>query len=304
MPAGLATSDQLTAIDRLLRSSRYLYMDLSGEDLAEVVAQGMAFVIEDERQLWGFLALQVEARPATVPASFATRANLRGVGLAHGRWPSSALPLLLDAAFQRLRALPSPHQIVAYGSERWLTDALQATGFQVVEQIQFLRLDHLARRPPPAPTESAHSGAAHSGAAHSGAALIRPADAGDVDALLQLDGVAFEPLWRFGLPRLVEVLMLCRVDVAELDGELIGYSALALANPAEAHLARLAVHPAVQSRGIGRALLQHVIDRARSQGSQSLLLNTQTTNVRALHLYRAAGFHPIGHTIPVLTKPA
>lgn len=288
MSVALATASQLVEIDRLLRASRYLYMDLNGGDLAELVEQGLAFVAADGRQLWGFLGLQVEPRPATLPAAFATRANLRGVGLAPGRWPSSFLPPLLDAAAERLRALPSPHQIVAYGSERWLMAALQSAGFQVVERIQFLRLDDLPRRQ----------------LAPGGSASIRPAHVGDVDPLLQLDGAAFEPLWRFGRQRLIELLMLCRVHVAELDGELIGYSALALSNPAEAHLARLAVHPVAQRKGIGRALLEHAIQVARDLGSHSLLLNTQTTNARAEQLYRSVGFRPIGRIIPVLARPA
>jgi ribosomal protein S18 acetylase RimI-like enzyme len=293
MRIGLATAAQLTEIDRLLRDSRYLYLDLGNEDLAELVEQGTAVTAEEDGRLWGFLAVQVEARPATLPVALTNRANLRGVGLARGRWPSSALPLLLDAVCARLRALPSPHQIVAYGSERWLVSALQGAGFQVADRIQFLRLDDLPRRAadsqPPAPA---------------GSAQLRPAHTGDVDALLQLDGAAFDPLWRFSRQRLVELLMLCRVHVAELAGELAGYSAVALSNPTEAHLARLAVHPAAQGRGIGRSLLQHTVAYARDQGSQSLQLNAQTANARALHLYRAVGFRPIGRTVPILAKAA
>lgn len=299
MKVGLASTAQLMEIDRLLRNSRYLYMDLGSEDLADLVGQGTAFTAQEGGQLWGFLALQVEVRPATLPVSLANRANLRGIGLARGHWPSRALPPLLAAAFEHLRSLPSPHQIVAYGSERWLNSALQGAGFQVADRIQFLRLDSLPQR---SVRGQAAADAAPTGSTVAQSVQYRPAHTGDVDALLQLDGAAFEPLWRFGRQRLIELLMLCRVQVAELDGALAGYTALALSSPAEAHLARLAVHPAVQNRGIGRALLQHAVDCARSQGRRSLLLNAQTTNARALHLYRAVGFRPIGRVIPVLAK--
>jgi ribosomal protein S18 acetylase RimI-like enzyme len=58
----------------------------------------------------------------------------------------------------------------------------------------------------------------------------------------------------------------------------------------EAEFRALAVAPEARGRGVGRALLRAVIDRARAAGVRRLLLSTQTTMLAAQHLYTEAGF--------------
>jgi ribosomal protein S18 acetylase RimI-like enzyme len=60
--------------------------------------------------------------------------------------------------------------------------------------------------------------------------------------------------------------------------------------PGEAEFRALAVAPGARGRGVGRALLRAVIDRARAAGVRQLLLSTQTTMLAAQHLYTEAGF--------------
>jgi ribosomal protein S18 acetylase RimI-like enzyme len=60
--------------------------------------------------------------------------------------------------------------------------------------------------------------------------------------------------------------------------------------PDEAEFRALAVTPEARGRGVGRALLRAVIDRARDAGVRQLLLSTQATMLAAQHLYTEAGF--------------
>jgi ribosomal protein S18 acetylase RimI-like enzyme len=60
--------------------------------------------------------------------------------------------------------------------------------------------------------------------------------------------------------------------------------------PDEAEIRALAVAPEARGRGVGRALLRAVADRARACGVRHLLLSTQTTMLAAQHLYTEAGF--------------
>jgi GNAT superfamily N-acetyltransferase len=53
---------------------------------------------------------------------------------------------------------------------------------------------------------------------------------------------------------------------------------------------RLAVHPAVQGRGIGAALLSDGLRWLRRWGARDALVNTQEGNHRSLRLYQRAGF--------------
>ena len=60
--------------------------------------------------------------------------------------------------------------------------------------------------------------------------------------------------------------------------------------PDEAEVRALAVTPQARGRGVGRALLTAVTDRARDHGTRRLVLCTQTTMHAAQHLYTEAGF--------------
>ncbi len=50
------------------------------------------------------------------------------------------------------------------------------------------------------------------------------------------------------------------------------------------------VAEAYRRRGIGRQLMQAVLDRARQDGFRTLALETQSTNLPAITFYRAVGF--------------
>ena len=52
----------------------------------------------------------------------------------------------------------------------------------------------------------------------------------------------------------------------------------------------LVVHPDERKRGIGEALLKHVVDQARAEGILRITLLTDMQNERAQAMYRRAGF--------------
>jgi ribosomal protein S18 acetylase RimI-like enzyme len=64
-------------------------------------------------------------------------------------------------------------------------------------------------------------------------------------------------------------------------------------DPDEAEIRALAVAPSAQGRGVGRALIRAVTDRALDQGVRQLMLCTEPEMLAAQHLYAAAGFRRI-----------
>ncbi len=58
----------------------------------------------------------------------------------------------------------------------------------------------------------------------------------------------------------------------------------------EAGIRMLAVDPAVQGRGVGRALTGACIDRARASGRRRIILHTGDWMAAAKHLYESLGF--------------
>jgi len=66
-----------------------------------------------------------------------------------------------------------------------------------------------------------------------------------------------------------------------------------------AHLARLAVRPSLQSRGLGRALVADLVQQAERHGMYRLTVNTQSDNAASLALYKKTGFRETGERYPV-----
>jgi ribosomal protein S18 acetylase RimI-like enzyme len=86
--------------------------------------------------------------------------------------------------------------------------------------------------------------------------------------------------------------------VAEVDGEIAGALAYAppgspyaeLAGPDEAEFRMLAVLESARGSGVGRALVQACIDRAREAGLSALRLSTQRNMHAAQRMYERMGF--------------
>lgn len=89
------------------------------------------------------------------------------------------------------------------------------------------------------------------------------------------------------------------VLVAELGGTVAGYVLLGRATPLPASdhvlaIAGLAVDPALQGRGVGRALVEAAVAEATRRGARRLTLRVLGPNVPARRLYAACGFAVVG----------
>lgn len=62
----------------------------------------------------------------------------------------------------------------------------------------------------------------------------------------------------------------------------------------EAELLTIGVAPEMRKSGLGKALLDAILDAARSAGAEKIYLEVDERNQAALALYRKAGFRPIG----------
>jgi ribosomal protein S18 acetylase RimI-like enzyme len=85
------------------------------------------------------------------------------------------------------------------------------------------------------------------------------------------------------------------VLVAELDGVVAGYISIRPATELQAsrhvqHVNGLAVDPALQGRGVGRALVEAAAAEAVRRGARRLTLRVLGPNVVAQRLYGSCGF--------------
>jgi ribosomal protein S18 acetylase RimI-like enzyme len=163
-------------------------------------------------------------------------------------------------------------------------------GFRVYEELELLQHD-LHGLSDGAMHEELGSGGT-SGELDASSTRIRRGRRRDSDAVLDLDGLAFDPFWRFdalGLADARSATPTSRFRVAEHERRIAGYAITGRA-ASIGYLQRLAVHPDAQGRGIGRALVVDALVWARRRGANSVLVNTQAGNRGALLLYQRMGF--------------
>lgn len=113
-----------------------------------------------------------------------------------------------------------------------------------------------------------------------------------------------EPEYRADLRQVGRRARSCVVLVAvALDGALLGGATYIprpgtpfseVARQDEAEIRMLAVDPAAQGRGVGRAVTMACLERARADGRSGMALYTRPDNVGAQRLYQSFGFvrHP------------
>jgi len=125
----------------------------------------------------------------------------------------------------------------------------------------------------------------------------------DLDAMLDIDKVAFPAFWRFDRLAIIEstratpkssVFVIKDGDLGIAGFAIVGYG------HAISYLQRVAVHPNWQGNGMGRSLVRAASRSARRHGSRAILLNTQFDNTSAIGLYEAEGYVQLPESLAVL----
>lgn len=201
-----------------------------------------------------------------------------GVSLA-GSWEALWEPCLAALGQSDVRSA------AALVSAGWLEPLLEGSGFGLENEVLFMehRLNGAVEAP-------AHPG------------RLRPMQPTDLPAVLSVDWEAFSPIWRFSATTLAAALAAAgRASVAEAEGGVVGYH-ITTESPFGAHLARLAVLPEWQGRGLGRALAAEACNWAEARGLDLVSVNTQADNGPGRRLYRSLGFVESGQVFPVYER--
>lgn len=128
---------------------------------------------------------------------------------------------------------------------------------------------------------------------------IRSMTERDLPRVTQVDHLAFPSPWQLSENSIkAGYAQAAMATVAESADGIVGYQISTALNDS-AHLARLAVLPAYQNRGIGAALVKALQVDCASKGLRSLTVNTQADNLASLHLYSKLNFHLTGERYPL-----
>lgn len=220
--------------------------------------------------------------------------------LAHTAWirlfaVRSSLPLheawnaLWPAARERLSQRPEMRRVAAIPLHTWFQEVLKRSRFEQAYRIVLLTWDR-SRGEPPAPQLSPDF-------------ILRSMSLDDLDAVEAVDVAAFRGLWQNSKESLELAFRQSAVaTVVEQDGTIAAYQ-ISTTTPLGGHLARLAVLPQFQGRGLGAGLVGDLLRQFYRRGAQSVTVNTQHDNLASLALYQKTGFRKTGEEYPVYEYP-
>lgn len=209
---------------------------------------------------------------------------IRLLGIRDGRMPGLVLRELLEAAEARCGARGASN-IVILMITNWLPTYLRELGFQIDEHV--ITMSHIGSALPSKPAVPA---------------LVRAAEAHDVEDMAMIDRLAFEPPWQLTAYDMRQAFRIAAsATVAQLDDQLIAYQ-LSTRQDDVGHIARLAVHPVYRRVRIASALMHQLVADFLSHNLTELSVNTQKSNLPSQRLYEGFGFFRNGNDIELWRK--
>ena len=123
--------------------------------------------------------------------------------------------------------------------------------------------------------------------------IIRAMEQRDIDGVMAIETVVCDFPWTYSIfSDCIKVGYSCWV--VEDEGEIVGYGLLSVAAN-EAHILNLCIKPEKQRQGLGRRMMEHLIEQAKKLMTHSVYLEVRVSNHGAFDLYQKLGFSVIGH---------
>ena len=120
---------------------------------------------------------------------------------------------------------------------------------------------------------------------------IRAMHPADLDRVILIEREIFLFPWSPGnFSDSIDAGYLCQV--MEQADTIVGYGIMMM-SPDEAHILTLGIAANWQKKGLGKKLLQHLIQSARNMNAKSILLDVRESNLGAAQLYQQMGFQQI-----------
>ena len=121
---------------------------------------------------------------------------------------------------------------------------------------------------------------------------LRPMREGDVRAVTRIERLSYPQPWPAALFRRL-VRTGCECWALVWQGTVRGYGVMRVGR-GWSHVMNLAIAPGFRGRGLGRALMRHLLIEAHRRKADRVWLEVRPNSRRALRLYRSLGFRPVG----------
>ena len=131
---------------------------------------------------------------------------------------------------------------------------------------------------------------------------LRPLRHGDLPAVMEIERQAFSTPWQestfHGLLRRADTDLVGAVREERLLGYAVSWTVLD-----QSELGNVAVAPEERGEGIGRTLVEAILERVRERGARECFLEVRESNDAAQSLYRQLGFEVVGRRRAYYSAP-
>jgi ribosomal-protein-alanine N-acetyltransferase len=276
----LSASD-LPAVRRLMSTSEYLYCRFGPEELPRLLASKPGVAAFSGPSLQAFLLTNILAPPSAWLGGF-------GVVWSEGLRYERYLDLLLPAYIAAVRRAGARALYYTGGDldSDWLKETLLARQFDLLTTLRSYDKEDYS-----IPTEGNQQ------------VTVRPFQRGDLSELVEVEAACFDQYWRYDAASFLEIAdTYPYFVVAVQDGRVVGYQ-FNTADGGIGFLVRIAVHPSLNSQGIGARLMAEAVRFFQGQRVWKIALNTEEKNHHAHRLYEWFGFHLVQPQGFVMERP-
>jgi ribosomal protein S18 acetylase RimI-like enzyme len=267
-----AMEEDRSRLANLLHFETYVHRHLDWRRPLDWLGRDPYFVLESGERLSAALACPPDPPGVAWVRIFAVATRLDPAEAWANLWPHTRERLMeLDAKI-----------VAAIPLQDWFLKILTKSRFQHAHNV--VVLDWQGKNPTDTAGESQLS--------------IRRMEEGDLNAVTQVDQVAFAPLWQNSLEAVKMAFEQSGyATLIEFEGNVAAYQ-ISTRSSQGLHLARLATKPELQGRGLASTLVKDVQKQAL-RNQDRLTVNTQDVNKPSLGLYEKLGFNLTGDRFPV-----
>jgi ribosomal protein S18 acetylase RimI-like enzyme len=275
-----ASDSDRSRLANLIHFGSYIHQHLDWKPPLDWIGRKPYLLIEKNGSLLATLACPPNLPDITWIRLFAASSNIT---------IDNAWRYLWDATLEELSQF-GRIKVVALSLQSWFNELLEVSYFDHTDNVIVLLWESGTPMQEPKPID----------------VTIRSMIPEDLGTVMNIDNSAFGLEWRNSMDELELAFQQSSLaSVAEMGDEIVGYQ-YSTSSALGGHLARLAVSPSMQGKGIGYILVHDVLQQLRKKGIMHITVNTQQNNETSLALYLKAGFKSTGESYRVyqyISKP-